>query len=262
MRKKIFLFDIDGTLTEARKPITKDMIETLNKLSYKGKIGLVTGSGFDYVKEQILNHIDELKFDNLIKNLLILPCNGTKLFIFTEKNWHEDFSMNIKKILSQNTYNTLIKLLLEFQLKFISSFENQPLTGNFISYRESLVNWSPIGRDAKDEERKWFIEFDKKYDFRNKTIVELKSEAIKNNINFFDIKLGGDTSFDIFPIGWDKTFALNHFNDESELFFFGDRCFEGGNDYELFQKINEIKSENAFHVKNYQHTIQLLKNYI
>lgn len=37
--------------------------------------------------------------------------------------------------------------------------------------------------------------------------------------------IGGQLSFDIFPNGWDKTFALNHVEDEQfeEIHFFGDK---------------------------------------
>ena len=51
------------------------------------------------------------------------------------------------------------------------------------------------------------------------------------------VKYGGDTSFDIFPVGWDKTYALEQTNilsDYGKIHFIGDRCKQNGNDYELF----------------------------
>ena len=35
-----------------------------------------------------------------------------------------------------------------------------PLTGHFVSYRGSMINWSPIGRNANDDQRKRFVEYD------------------------------------------------------------------------------------------------------
>lgn len=48
--------------------------------------------------------------------------------------------------------------------------------------------------------------------------------------------IGGQISFDVFPKGWDKTFCLNYLNesDYDEIHFFGDKTFEGGNDFEIF----------------------------
>eukprot|EP01034_Spumella_vulgaris_P032721 gene32721-40384_t len=48
--------------------------------------------------------------------------------------------------------------------------------------------------------------------------------------------VGGQISFDVFPQGWDKTYCLNHLpeGEYDEIHFFGDKTFEGGNDYEIF----------------------------
>ena len=54
------------------------------------------------------------------------------------------------------------------------------------------------------------------------------------NIKNINIKLGGETSFDIYPVGWDKTFAFQVFDDYDEIYFVGDRCTPDGNDYEAY----------------------------
>jgi phosphomannomutase len=49
--------------------------------------------------------------------------------------------------------------------------------------------------------------------------------------------IGGQISFDCFPIGWDKTYCLKivkKFGDYSKIHFFGDKTYEGGNDFEIF----------------------------
>jgi phosphomannomutase len=54
--------------------------------------------------------------------------------------------------------------------------------------------------------------------------------------------IGGQISFDVFPTGWDKTYCLKHIEAEKDIsgieyktiHFFGDKCFPGGNDYEIF----------------------------
>jgi phosphomannomutase len=47
---------------------------------------------------------------------------------------------------------------------------------------------------------------------------------------------GGQISFDVFPTGWDKTYCLQHIENENfkEIHFFGDKTFKGGNDYEIY----------------------------
>lgn len=48
--KTIVLFDIDGTLTPARKTVSEEMLKTLKELRTKVVVGFVGGS--DLVKQQ------------------------------------------------------------------------------------------------------------------------------------------------------------------------------------------------------------------
>ncbi len=48
-----FLFDMDGTLTEARRPAKKEIAAALFNLSEHGDIGILTGSHLKYVIEQL-----------------------------------------------------------------------------------------------------------------------------------------------------------------------------------------------------------------
>lgn len=49
--------------------------------------------------------------------------------------------------------------------------------------------------------------------------------------------IGGQISFDVMPKGWDKTYCLRFLTDYDEIYFFGDKTHEGGNDYEIYEFI-------------------------
>ena len=106
-----------------------------------------------------------------------------------------------------------------------------------------MINWCPIGRSATPSERKTFVELDTSF---SPSVRQKMRETVMSHREFchlnMEIKLGGDTSFDIYPNGWDKTFALNRFPDY-KVWFVGDRCHEGGNDKELYDLLkNEGRS--------------------
>ena len=44
---------MDGTLTEARKPFDRDLFPVLSKLANVSDIGIVSGSDYEYIKEQM-----------------------------------------------------------------------------------------------------------------------------------------------------------------------------------------------------------------
>ena len=64
-------------------------------------------------------------------------------------------------------------------------------------------------------------------------VEAMRKEFADLNLTY---SIGGQISFDVFPQGWDKTYCLNFVKSEDfdEIHFFGDKTFEGGNDYEIF----------------------------
>merc|ERR1712194_971571 len=75
--------------------------------------------------------------------------------------------------------------------------------------------------------------FDLPNGIRKSMVAKMKEEFASLNLTF---SIGGQISFDLFPQGWDKTFCLRYLpeGDFDEIHFFGDKTFEGGNDYEIF----------------------------
>ena len=55
-------------------------------------------------------------------------------------------------------------------------------------------------------------------------------KALKENFPDYGLtySIGGQISFDVFPHGWDKTYALRHVEDEgfTEIHFFGDKTYK------------------------------------
>ena len=54
-----------------------------------------------------------------------------------------------------------------------------------------------------------------------------------------EVKLGGSTSFDIFPKGWDKTYVMNHLDNYSHIYFVGDKSFDYAEKIEKLIKQNK-----------------------
>jgi len=83
------------------------------------------------------------------------------------------------------------------------------------------------------EERNAFELFDQKHNIRTKFISKLK-EAFPEREWPLTYSIGGKISFDIFPNGWDKTYALKHVENEmigeekgwKEIHFFGDKTYK------------------------------------
>jgi phosphomannomutase len=158
--------------------------------------------------------------------------------------------------LGKIAWRRLMEIIITQQLR--ATELDIPLTGQFINNRNSMINWCPIGRAAGDEERRKFENFDRKYDFRRRVLNELRSELASATIDNVTVKLGGETSFDIYPNGWDKTYSLRYF-ENSTVWFVGDRAqTPKGNDYEIY-KACEPRS---YHTNGPENTVNIIKEII
>jgi len=253
---KTILFDLDGTLTESREKLSEEMAKILEIVSQRFKVGIVSGSGLDFIDEQISGVFSE----EFMASLLIMPCNGTKFYKWrpTTKTYENLYDSDMIDDIGRLEYNDLLARLLREQHKFMLDCPvSLDCTGKFFDYRGSMLNWSPMGRNGSKKTREDFVKFDKEEGYRIRIIEELKRFCNSQKIHV-DIKLGGDTSFDIYPVGWDKTFCLQHVDSElKDIYFFGDRCFPGGNDYEISKMIGK-----SYQVEGPEETLKILEKFL
>ena len=256
MSKSIVLFDMDGTLTEPRASIQENMIVAIVNLLESSEVGIVTGSDSDYVFQQCKSlfenkHIDKTK-------LPLYPCNGTKVFKWSIEagSYEEVYSIGMIEELGQDAYNSILSSCLEYQA-CIATIHNLPYTGTFLHYRGSMLNWCPIGRSANLEQRSAWIKEDKSYKLREHFHRLLVRDINKACIQA-TVALGGSTSFDIYPTGWDKTYVTKHLVDYG-MTFVGDKCTGTGNDKTLYDL---LQPTDAYETKNPEMTIELINSII
>lgn len=256
MTKNIVLFDMDGTLTEPRESIEQAMVDTLIELCNLTEVGIVTGSDIEYVFQQCDMLFKDPRFNPGVFHLF--PCNGTKVYKWNSKSekYESEYTVNMIDEIGQENYNKIIQTCLGYQL-LISINHSLPYTGTFFQYRDSMLNWCPIGRSADNSARKQWCDEDSSHKIRNIFIERMQVFFKEKDMNV-TIALGGSTSFDMFPNGWDKTFVINHL-DEYSIKFIGDKCTGSGNDKALY---DFLQPNNSYETQNPESTIKLIKTLI
>ena len=220
MNSFCFLFDVDGTLTDARQPMESEFVDFFESWMNGKNVYLVSGSDLPKIKEQVPNNILE-------KCQGIFTCMGNEYWRSDECLYQNDFELpvEIEGWLSAKVNNS------SFQYRKPPHFE----------YRSGALNFSIVGRGASQHLRTYYFEWDE----TNKERDALAKEFNKNFKKQYNIEalIGGQISLDIQPVGNDKGQVLKHilFKDTpDEIIFFGDKCYEGGNDYSIAQKVGKI----------------------
>ncbi len=258
------------------------MLQLLSELRHKVAIGFVGGS--DLVKQQ--------------EQLGTAAVPVTSLFDFSfAENGLTAYRMGVPlashsfiKWIGEARYKTLVRYLLHY----IADLDIPVKRGTFVEFRNGMINVSPIGRNATVDERNEFERYDKEMGVRAAFVEALKKEFPDLGLTYGHpcntmfpsptflcrdrkvcstrlilachcrFSIGGQISFDVFPQGWDKTYCLQHVENEKNrpdgvdyttIHFFGDKTYQGGNDWEIYNDSRTI----GHSVKNPDDTAAELK---
>lgn len=247
IKNTVCLFDVDGTLSPARLSVSPEMLQLLSRLRQHVAIGFVGGS--DLVKQQ-----EQLGTASVPVTTLFDFCfseNGLTAYRMGQPLASTSFIQWI----GEDKY----KKLASWILHYVADLDIPVKRGTFIEFRNGMINVSPIGRNATTQERLDYEKFDLEHKVRA-TMVQKLQEAFPDLGLTYSI--GGQISFDVFPVGWDKTYCLQHVEaekangiDYTTIHFFGDKTYKGGNDYEIY----EDKRTVGHSVKNPEDTARILK---
>ena len=234
---KIFIFDIDGTLTPSRRPMTDDFEMFFYRLANKNSFYLVSGSDLDKIKEQIpIAYLDRAEG--------VFTCGGNKFYIGSKLEYEKTFK-------PPETLLTYLGELIRFSDTPVQSTKHRENRG-------SLLNFSVVGRDCTLEERQQYFEWDNQVGERKEI-----AEYITRTWPELDAVIGGQISIDIVPKGNDKSQILKHIQEKESAdryIFLGDRIEEGGNDYPLAKLMGKTDGCRYYKVEDYKETRQILES--
>ena len=224
------------------------MLALLSALRHKCAIGYVGGSDFSKQQEQL--------------GTPSLPVTTLFDFCFSENGL---VAFRLGEPLPSNSFIEYLgeekyKQLVNWVLVYVAGLDIPIKRGTFVEFRNGMVNISPVGRNASIKERLEFEAYDRVHKVREKMVEEVRKRFPEIGLTF---SIGGQISFDAFPTGWDKTYCLRHVEAEKErsgieytiIHFFGDKAYEGGNDWEIYSDSRTI----GHAVKNPEDTIMQVK---
>ena len=246
MSNRVYIFDCDGTLTPSRLKMTSEFEKFFSKWGDKNKFWLVTGSNIEKMDEQIPDSV-------IASTDGIFCCGGNQLWEFDPHIVNFPFNRVYKRDFAPH------KALIDYLQQELKNSSYKGQYGTHIENRESMINFSVVGRDCSQEQREDYYEWDK---------VNKQRERIAFTINKMwpqmEAVLGGQISIDIAPRGWNKSQVLDVIKERTqntdEFIFIGDRTLDGGNDYPLAKLMKETNGCKVFQTDGPDHTTEILKN--
>lgn len=234
-----FIFDVDGTLTPSRQPITDEFREFFLQFTQNHDVFLVSGSDYAKTVEQLGTEITE----DAVRR--VYSCSGNSVWERGIEQYNSDWRLPGEAV-------TWLERVLE-----TSDYPEK--TGNHIEHRPGAVNFSIVGRNADLDQRARYVQHDTATDERVKLVEDFNLQFERLGVV---ATIGGETGIDITEREKDKRQVLRDFEDR-DVVFFGDKCQEGGNDYPLAKAIYDRAYENdhMHNVSGWQETMALLTRY-
>lgn len=246
IQKKLVVFDFDGTLNASKVPIDPEMKEILTELLEKKLVAIISGSGYDYYKINILDVLD--CSPELLSKLFLFPTTSTRFYRY-EGEWKQIYADELT-----SEERAQVKEAFEKAFQDIGYQHPPQLFGEVVEDRGTQITFSALGQQAPLElKQQWRATQD-----RRPEIIE----ALKKYLPNFEIKMPGVTSIDVTRKGIDKGYGVEQMRDHlniavSEMVFVGDALYEGGNDHAVLRT-----GIDAFPVSNPEDTKKLLREWL
>ena len=216
-----YLLDVDGTLTDSRKPIDTEFAIWFARFCARNDVYLVTGSDRPKTVEQVGIHIY-----HLCKRAY--QCNGNDV-------WYGNINLRTIQFPDDPALDEALN-------DYLANSDFPIRTGNHIEKRPGMTNFSILGRNATPEDRWGYVMWDKEYDERD--VIAHNLSIIFPKYNF---QVAGDTGIDITVKGHGKEQVLTDFKESDRILFIGDKCAEGGNDHGIAQAVSALSdNKNSF----------------
>jgi HAD superfamily hydrolase (TIGR01484 family) len=229
---------MDGTLVPSRQAMPLHFAEKLVKLVNGFHFYVATGSDLCKVKEQIPREV----IDNISG---IYTSMGNEFYVHGERIYKNRITPD----------EILLNDLLNYRSDTTYPHE---LYENFIEIRSGMINFSVLGRDCPFEAREKYQIWDGLNKEREKIVSEL---SVKYPAYRFLI--GGVISIDIVPNGFGKdqiADKVRTLHPHEQIVFFGDMTEEGGNDYDLAQKLLKFGNTEIVTIRTPDEVLTYLSN--
>ena len=245
---KIYLFDVDGTLTPPKTKINKNFSKQFNSWMKDREVYLVSGGNFVRI-------IDQLGMSIIEKTSGVFSCMGNIFYRHVEQINSSGFSE--WEIVYENKFRAPRGIYKKLDT-IVKKSEYHEKTGKHYEERPGMLNFSIVGRNATEDQRQAYSEYDNETKEREKII-----EKLKGVYSSLDFVVGGAVSIDIFKTGNDKSQIIDRYFEEAiehnEIIFVGDRVAFPGNDYALALALQQHKNGKAIEINSWRDTAELLK---
>jgi len=233
MSNIVWIFDVDGVLCDTSEQITDEFKVWFIAWAQTKQFVLVTGSHREKTIQQIGPEIVDMA-------MMSFNCLGNSIWTAGEETL-------VNQIMLREDETRWLE-------DVVASSNCPSKTGNHVELRNGSINFSTVGRNASIEQRmqykQWELTSNERHDIAFKFVKKFTR---------FEAYIGGDISIDLCLKGANKSQCIDFLPPHllsSNIYFFGDKCGQGGIDEPLATRIlaRSLLGDQVHHVTGYRDT--------
>lgn len=229
MRKKVIAFDLDGTLAPSKTQLPDRIAGLLDRLLDVYHVCIISGGKYEIYIDNVLSRLqaDPAR----LERLHLMPTCGTCYYKYdvSKAKWEKVYSEDLTDAEKAKVREVMTSVVREL------GYEEKETYGEILEDRGSLMAWSALGQDIITELGEEGLQRKEDWDRDNSKKAQIR-DAAAELLPELEVRAGGLTTIDITKPGIDKAYGMKKLMQmleigKEEIFFIGDRIYEGGNDY-------------------------------
>ncbi|MDQ3628508.1 MAG: HAD-IIB family hydrolase [Actinomycetota bacterium] len=213
------MFDLDGTLTDSKQPLTPRMAAGLRGLLGLLPVAITTGGTWELVEQQVLGHL--CASEPLLQRLYLLPVSGTRAYERVDGAWVRRYCRDLNAEQRLRITDTLLSVADELGILVVDPW------GEVIEDRGGQITYSMLGQQAP-------LALKQAWD-PDGSAKEVLRRLVQERLPDMAVRSGRSTSVDVTRPGVDKAYGVRTLSRSlglplSTITYLGDRLGPGGND--------------------------------
>ena len=217
---RAIIFDLDGTLTESKQPLTPEMGALLAQLFATMPVAVFSGAALHQFEQQFLPFLPE---GARLENLYLFPTSAAQCYVYADGAWRPVYAHDF----TPEEKEKILAALKEGIEKTHIVDDATPAYGERTEDRGAQISFSALGQLAPIAAKKaWDPDKNKRT-----PLWQLLTEKLPE----YNIAMNAMTTIDITQKGINKAYGVRQFAamlkaEIPELLYVGDALFPGGND--------------------------------
>jgi hypothetical protein len=226
-KRKLIVFDLDGTLTETKSNLEPDMAAAIRALLEKKKVAIIGGGSYRQFRRQFLTELHCPS--SLLSHLFLFPETATSFYRHW-KGWKKVYSFQLSK-----SEEGSIRKAFKYVLKEIHYIPPRKTYGKVLEDRGAEFTFSALGQDIVAVLGEKGVRLKERWTREHAALKLEIAKLVQKRLPNLEVHPAGFTSIDVTEHGIDKAYGVRQIRKRlhvpiKNMVFVGDALYHGGND--------------------------------